>query len=142
MLAVTKSVPVGALSRVTGLRLSAFRSSIVKTNGRKTKIKVFYSGNSDEKKITQRAKGNSKRKQAQRLKRGKTRATKLLVLHVTGRVSDASFLDQSQNKVNQNQCTPKLVSTLSKKIAPLCKTSFSLSNSQASFRHEGLNRNI
>ena len=36
MLAVTKSVPLGALSRVTGLCLSAFRSSIVKT-----KIKAF-----------------------------------------------------------------------------------------------------
>ena len=58
-------------------------------------------------KITQRANGNSKWKQAQRLEREKTRVTKLLVLHVIGRVSDASFLNQSQNKVNQNQCPPK-----------------------------------
>ena len=54
-----------------------------------------------------------KAKQANYLKRGKTRMTKswlVLVLHLIGWEVDASFLDQSQSEVKQNQSNSGLLS--------------------------------
>ena len=48
-------------------------------------------------------------------KRGKTRVTKLrliLALNVIGRVSGASFLNQSHKGMRQNQIKPELLPTL------------------------------
>ena len=48
------------------------------------------------------------------MKRGKTQTTKswvFLDLHLIGRKSGASLLDQSQNKVKWNQNNPGLLST-------------------------------
>ena len=53
------------------------------------------------------------------LKRGKTRATKswlVLVFHLIGWLSVASFLDQSQREVRQKQSNAGLLSTLSWKL--------------------------
>ena len=57
--------------------------------------------------MTKRAKKNSKEKQANYSKRGKTRVSKarlVLVLKLIGREHGASFffLDQSENEVKQN----------------------------------------
>ena len=59
----------------------------------------------------------NEQKEKYRLKRRETRVTKswlMLVLHLIGWGSGASFVDQSQNKVKQNQCNPGLLLTLSK----------------------------
>ena len=53
------------------------------------------------------------------LKRGKTRVTEswlVLVLHLIGWVGGASFLDQSQSEVEQNQWNLGLLSTLNWKL--------------------------
>ena len=56
--------------------------------------------------MTKRAKKNSREKQANYSKRGKTRVSKarlVLVLKLIGREHGASFfLDQSENEVKQN----------------------------------------
>ena len=52
-------------------------------------------------------------------KRGKTRVTKLrliLALNVIGRVSGASFLNQSHKGIRQNQIKPELLPTLNWKL--------------------------
>ena len=68
--------------------------------------------------MTKRAKKNSKEKQANYSKRGKTRVSKarlVLVLKLIGREHGASFfLDQSENEVKQNLSSPGLFSTLLK----------------------------
>ena len=53
------------------------------------------------------------------LKRGKTQVTEswlVLVLHLIGWVGGASFLDQSQSEVEQNQWNLGLLSTLNWKL--------------------------
>lgn len=52
-------------------------------------------------------------------KRGKTRVTKLrliLALNVIGRVSSASFVNQSHKGIRQNQIKPELLPTLNWKL--------------------------
>ena len=59
----------------------------------------------------------NEQKEKYHLKHRETRVTKswlMLVLHLIGWGSGASFVDQSQNKVKQNQCNPGLLLTLSK----------------------------
>ena len=63
----------------------------------------------------------NEQKEKYRLKRGKARVTKswlMLVLHLIGWGSGASFEDQSQSKVKQNQCNPGLLLTLLKMSLP------------------------
>ena len=59
----------------------------------------------------------NEQKEKYRLKRRETWVTKswlMLVLHLSGWGSGASFVDQSQKKVKQNQCNPGLLLTLTK----------------------------
>ena len=61
---------------------------------------------------------NSKEKQANRQKCGKTRMTKswlVLVLHLIGWESGPGFWDQSQRKVKQNQYKLKFLSTVARR---------------------------
>ena len=68
--------------------------------------------------MTKRAKKNSKEKQANYSKRGKTRVSKarlVLVLKLIGWERSASFsFDQLENEVKQNLSSPGLFSTLLK----------------------------
>ena len=103
--------------RVTKLLLvsvwSAFGLSDVKPN------QSNHNGPSAKKENTQNSQRELKVKKANRLKRGKTRATKswlISVLLPIGWESRASYLDQSQSEVRQNQCNPGKISILSLKL--------------------------
>ena len=103
--------------RVTKLLLvsvwSAFGLSDVKPN------QSNHNGPSAKKENTQNSQWELKVKKANRLKRGKTRATKLWLISVLlpiGWESRASYLDQSQSEVRQNQCNPGKISILSLKL--------------------------
>ena len=73
----------------------------------------------EETKIPLRVDDNWEWKHPNYLKRGKRRAAKLwlvLVLHLIGWESGASFFDRSQGEVKQNQSNPWLLSTLNWKL--------------------------
>ena len=84
----------------------------------KTKTRVATTTN--QKTVnTLRANENSKWKEANCLKRGKTRVTMsrlVLVLNLIGWGSSGSLLDQSLNERNQNQSNSELLSTLNSKL--------------------------
>ena len=83
----------------------------------KTKTKLTTTANEQKEKY--RLKRGKARESAG--KRGKARVTKswlMLVLHLIGWGSGASFEDQSQSKVKQNQCNPGLLLTLLKMSLP------------------------
>ena len=84
----------------------------------------------EERKISWRANENSN------LTRGKTRVTKswlVLVLHLIGWERGASFLDQSQSKVTQNRCNPRLLSKLNWKLLCRQKQFLSIQNCETEF---------
>ena len=81
-------------------------------------IERFSTANHMKENITG-AKENWKWKQANCLKRGKTRVTKsrlIEVLNLIGWESGASFLDQSQNEVKQKQSNPGFLWTFTWKL--------------------------
>ena len=73
----------------------------------------------EERKIPLRADDNWEWKHPNTLKRGKRWAAELwlvFILHLIGWESGASFLDQSQGEVKQNQSNPWLLSTFKWKL--------------------------
>ena len=83
----------------------------------------------EETKIPLRADDNWEWKHPNYLKRGKRRAAKLwlvLVLHLIGWESGASFFDQSQREVKQNQSNPWLLSTLNWTLLSLSESFFAV----------------
>ena len=85
----------------------------------KTKTKIITTTNQKE----YTSKRQWEHKEPNCPKRGKTRATKSW-LRPTGWEDDASFLDQSQSEVKQNQCNPRLISTLNWKLLCLEKETY------------------
>ena len=78
---------------------------------------VSLNQNLNWRKISFRANENSKSKQGNCLKCGKTRVTKswfVSVLHLIGWESSVSFLERQQSEVELHQCTPGLFSLLPK----------------------------
>ena len=78
-------------------------------NSESGRWKIKPNNQSGKGKISQEANDNSKEKQANRLKRGKTRVTKsrlVLGLNPICWQDGASFLDQSQCEVKETQVTP------------------------------------
>ena len=74
-------------------------------------IQINYNGQSKERKIPLRANENSKYKQFNFLKRGKTRLTKswlVWVLHLIGLESGTNFLEQSRSEVKKNPYNSRL----------------------------------